>query len=296
MKLLKLTYYGLMAAAILTFASCNINEVPKFSDDDAFVAIQVSSASVAENDSILKIPVILTSLSGISGSVDFEITPDSVGGAVENVNYTVKGAKTLNFTKEEPTQYIVFNIIDNDTFGGDLKLTINLTNAVGVKIGASKKCVVTISDDEHPLAFILGTYQTAAESAFSGRGPWEWDVTIDRDPTDVNKVWISNLEPYFGQYGYVAPNYNYFYGIVNEDKTEILVPSMQRLGYDIVCLVGFTDPEAEESPIEAGNIVISIKENGQKLVLENAWGACMEDDLQSGWYNLILGPTELTKK
>ena len=130
MKIKKLSYV-LLAATTFVLASCNINEYPKFDDADAFVAIQQTSASTAENNPAgkLQIPVMLTSLSGLQGSVDFEITPAEENGAQEGVNFTVEGSsKTLTFTKENPTQYIVLNIIDNDTFGGDVKLTIKLTN------------------------------------------------------------------------------------------------------------------------------------------------------------------------
>ena len=132
MKIFKLSY-GLIAAAGLMLASCVKNELPSFSDGDAFVAIQTSTASVAENaGKAIEIPVLLTSLSGISGSVDFVIEPDSAKGAVEGVNYKLGNAsKTLTFTKDAPSQSIIIEPIDNNTFGGDVKFTIKLSNAQG---------------------------------------------------------------------------------------------------------------------------------------------------------------------
>ena len=88
MKIFKLTY-GLMAAAALTLASCNLNEAPEFDDADAFVAIQQTSASVTENGNELQIPVMLTSLSGVQGSVDFEISFPETNAAQEGVHYTL---------------------------------------------------------------------------------------------------------------------------------------------------------------------------------------------------------------
>ena len=61
MKIFKLTY-GLMAASMLSLASCNLNEYPEFDNADAFVAVQQTSASIAENGETLSIPVMLTSL------------------------------------------------------------------------------------------------------------------------------------------------------------------------------------------------------------------------------------------
>lgn len=287
MKLLKLSY-GLMAAAALTLASCNVNEVPSFSDDDAFVAIQTTSASVAENDSILKVPVMLTSLSGKSGSVDFEITIDSVGGAKEGVNYTIEGGKTLNFTKEAPLQNIVFKIIDNDTFGGDLKLTITLTNPKGVKLGANKKCSVMIEDDEHPLSFILGTMNAVGYDYFSGGAEEVWTATFAKDATDLNKVWIYNVAS--GGCSSSTP----VYGIVNAEKTEIHIPVDQTTASTSsldVKLEGWYAPDWEEAIPTGGYITGHIAADGTITILDQygAHAYTAGTTTSQGWYAIENG-------
>jgi len=186
MKIFKLTY-GLMAATMLSLASCNLNEYPEFDDANAFVAIQKSSASVAENGDVLEIPVMLTSLSGIAGSVDFTITPAESAGAKEGEQFKIlNDSKTLTFTKDAPTQYIRIQPIDNDTFSGDTKFTINLANSQGAQLGANKSCVVTIEDDEHPLSFILGTLTAKGTSYFNGEQ--EWEIVLSKDAEDLSKV------------------------------------------------------------------------------------------------------------
>ena len=111
MKIFKLSY-GLVAASLL-LASCDINKYPEFDDANAFVAIQQTSASVAENQGSLQIPVMLTSLSGIQGSVDFTLTPAESSGAVEGTHFRLlNSGKTLTFTKEAPIQYIEIEPID----------------------------------------------------------------------------------------------------------------------------------------------------------------------------------------
>ena len=287
MKLFKLSY-GLMAAAALAFVSCDINEVPSFNDADAFVAIQVTSASVAENDSILEIPVMLTSLSGKSGSVSFTITTDSVGGAVEGVNYTLEGGKTLNFTKDAPTQKIVFKIIDNDTFGGDVKMTITLTDAQGVKIGANKTCDVMIEDDEHPLSFILGTMHAVGKDYFSGGADEEWDATFAKDATDLNKVWI------YGVCSGGCSSASPVYGIVNADKTEIHIPVDQTTAttalYDVK-LEGWYAPDWEEDIPTGGYITGYIAADGTITILDQ-YGAHAYNagtTTNAGWYAIENG-------
>lgn len=285
MKINKLTY-GLLAATMFSFASCDINEYPKFDNANAFVAIQQTSASISETGEELSIPVMLTSLGGMNGSVDFEITPDEQKGAVEGTHYTIlNDSKTLNFTADAATQYIKFKIIDNDVFGGDVKMTITLKNAQGVQLGASKTCVVTIEDNEHPLAFILGTMTAIGYDYFSGGAEEEWTATFEKDPADLTKVWIYNI----CSGGCSLP----VYGIVNEEKTEIRIPVGQataNTSSNDVILEGFRDNG--ETDIENGDCIIGkISEDGT-ITIEDWFGAhaySAGTTNSAGWYAIEMG-------
>jgi hypothetical protein len=285
MKINKLTY-GLLAATMFSFVSCDINEYPKFDNANAFVAIQQTSASISETGEELSIPVMLTSLGGMNGSVDFEITPDEQKGAVEGTHYTIlNDSKTLNFTADAATQYIKFKIIDNDVFGGDVKMTITLKNAQGVQLGASKTCVVTIEDNEHPLAFILGTMTAIGYDYFSDGAEKEWTATFEKDPADLTKVWIYNI----CSGGCSLP----VYGIVNEEKTEIRIPVGQATAntssYDVI-LEGFRDNG--ETDIENGDCIIGkISEDGT-ITIEDWFGAhaySAGTTNSAGWYAIEMG-------
>lgn len=286
MKVFKLIY-GVMATTVLSLASCNINEYPEFDDANAFVAVQQTSASVAENGDTLSIPVMLTSLGGLTGSVDFEFTPDEEKGAVEGQHFTVLNeTRTLTFTGAEPTQYIKLKIIDNDTFGGDIKMTITLKNVQGVQMGANKTCKVTIEDDEHPLAFILGTMKAMGYDYFSDGAEEEWTATFEKDDTDLNKVWIYNICS-----GGCSASYP-VYGIVNEDKTEIRIPVGQTTSkgsYDVI-LEGFRDNG--ETDIENGDYILGkISEDGT-IVIEDWFGAHAYQagtTTSAGWYAIEMG-------
>lgn len=285
MKINKLTY-GLLAATMFSFVSCDINEYPKFDNANAFVAIQQTSASISETGEELSIPVMLTSLGGMNGSVDFEITPDEQKGAVEGTHYTIlNDSKTLNFTADAATQYIKFKIIDNDVFGGDVKMTITLKNAQGVQLGASKTCVVTIEDNEHPLAFILGTMTAIGYDYFSDGAEEEWTATFEKDPADLTKVWIYNI----CSGGCSLP----VYGIVNEEKTEIRIPVGQATAntssHDVI-LEGFRDNG--ETDIENGDCIIGkISEDGT-ITIEDWFGAhaySAGTTNSAGWYAIEMG-------
>ena len=275
--------YGAVAASMMFFASCS-NDYPTFDDADAFVAFSSTTLSVDEFGGSIDVPVLLTSLGGLQGTATIEVDTEN-STAEEGVHFSFAGDKTLNFTKDAPTQNLTLNIIDNDYFGGDKKIVLKITSATGVNLGASITCTVTIADDEHPLKPILGTYNAYA---YTGRGEYNYEVTLVMDETDVQKVWICNLEPYFAGYGYIASRgYNMFYGIVNDDLTQITIPAKQKLGYDDVQLlaIDFTDYSIADS-----DIFVDIKDGGKVLEFVTTWG--VEED---GWWNYAR-TTILTKQ
>ena len=282
-----------MAASMLALASCDLNEYPEFDDADAFIAFTSSTASVGEESGSLEIPVLLTSKSGMTATAEIEVVADAEGTtAFEGTDYTIEN-KTLSFSGlEGATQKIKINIVDNDVFSGNKTFKIRLKDGGSVKLGAAKTCTITIQDNEHPLAFILGTYGASADSYFSSRGHFDWDITITRDDNDISKVWIGNLDPYFAVNGYnVSRHCNIFYGVVNDEKTQILVPAGQKLGYENTELAAFVAADPDEDETEGDNVVIDIQDNGNTLVITNAWG--IYDD---GWWNLFRGPITLRKK
>ena len=291
MKIFKLTY-GLMAASMLMLASCNLNDYPEFDDADAFVAIQTKSASIQENaGTTLEIPVMLTSLSGISGSVDFTIEADATAGAVEGTNFRLaNSSKTLTFSKDAPSQNIVIEPIDNDVFAGDVKFTITLSNPQGVNLGASKTCVVTIEDNEHPLAFILGDFTGKGEENWDGEV--EWEAKIEKDPSDLNKVWITHFLP---------STDTAIYGTVNEDKTEIVIPLGQPIhphsSYDIV-LDGYH--AADESRMLSSESIIGKIDADGNISFDGyymgAYAYSKSTGSGAGWWTLVLDGTVLLKK
>jgi hypothetical protein len=282
MKIFKL---ALGMAAGLLLASCNINELPEYDDSNAFVAFTSSAVSVGEEEGSKQVEVLLTSIGGIETTVNFEVAPAETAGAVEGKHYTIEGSKSLTFKKDAPTQKITLNIIDNDTFDGDVKFTIKLLDPEGVQLGASKTCSVTIEDDEHPLLFILGTLSAKGVSDFNG--DTEWEVRIAKDDSDLSKVWIYNLVP--GGSSSSSP----VYGIVNDEKTEIRIPVGQEVAvsssYPHILLNGFYGDTEEKIPT-GGYITGEIAEDGTISIKDYFGSQVFSDDAASnslGWYNLM---------
>lgn len=292
MKIFKL---ALGMAAGLLLASCNINELPEYDDSNAFVAFTSSAVNVGEEEGSKQVEVLLTSIGGIETTVNFEVAPAETAGAVEGKHYTIEGSKSLTFKKDAPTQKITLNIIDNDTFDGDVKFTIKLLDPEGVQLGASKTCSVTIEDDEHPLLFILGTLNAKGPSYFNG--DTEWEVRIAKDDSDLSKVWIYNLVP--GGSSSSSP----VYGIVNDEKTEIRIPVGQEVAvsssYPHILLNGYYGEEGDEKIPTGGYITGEIAEDGT-ITLKDWFGSqVFSDDAASnslGWYNMMQAGVTLKKQ
>lgn len=287
MKILNKITFGLVALATMAFSSCS-NDLPEFNDADAFVALRATTASFVENGEGTEIDVLLTSLNGLEGSVDFEIVPDSVAPANEGVNFTIENAsKTLTFTKDAPTQSIKIKPIDNDVYTGDKRFTINLVNAKGVNLGANKSITVTVEDDEHPLAFMLGTYAAKGSSLFNG--DIEWTVKIAKDDTDAAKVWISNMVPG----GSNTP----IYGTVNDAKDEIRIPVKQDIvitaSYPHVWFEAFYGVDGDEDVEDFVVGHISTNADGKAVIsFPDYWfgSHVYTDDAatsSAGWYEII---------
>ena len=291
MKIYKIVY-GMLAAALMTFASCS-NDYPTFDDADAFVARINSSAYVAETGDSLVVPVMLTSLSGIEKTVEFTLTPDSTAGAVEGTHYTlVNESKSLTFTKDQPTQYIKFKIKDNDVFGGDIKFTISLIQPEGINLGANKTCTVTIEDDEHPLAFILGEFTAKGTSYFDGE--IEWTARIEKDASNLNMVWITGL---------VDGTTTAIYGTVNEEKTEVTIPLEQQVHphstYDILLEAYGWDGSARTTLEDGAPLVGQIEADGTISFPDYWFGGYAfnkSDGSGAGWWDLLQNDVVLKKK
>lgn len=281
----------------LAFVACDDNEQPGFSDSDAFVAFSSSSASVDEGEEVV-IPVSLASVAGLSKSAYVEVISDDSYTAVEGTDFEIVGSKTVKFDAENRTAYITIKSIANGIYTGDVKIGLVLKSDE-INVGAQNECVVTIADAEHPLQPILGSFSASADSYFSSRGHFDWTITLSKDESDVSKVYIDNLDPYFASAGYNG----HIYGTVESDEdgnlTLIKVPAQQGYGYKyegseaVLAVFSTADPDdANAKELTASeNMEIEIKDGGKTLVVKNCFGI-----YASGWWNLMYGNLTLTKK
>jgi hypothetical protein len=290
MKKLILFFNVIFIGAFL-LTSCELNEIPEFSDADAFASFTKTSMAISEQGGTLNIPVTVASIEGLSTTVTYQITD---GTASNGTNFTpADGSGTLSFDANNRTSNIVININDlAGVYTGDLKFTVELVNSPDVSIGADNVCEVTINDEDHPLAAILGNYTASGTSYFDG--PDQWTMTFLKDPDDESVVWIEN----FVKGGSSLA----VYGVVNEDMTEIKVPAGQRIAesssYGFIELVGFYGPDGADAIPEGANITIKINPDYSMEILDEigsyVWsGADKTGGL--GYYNIFAADIVLTR-
>lgn len=240
-------------------ASCHLNDMPTFNDSDAFAAFKTSTMSITEDGGTLNIPVSVTSLGGVATTVSYEFVN---GSAKQGVDFEdASGSGTLSFGAGETLKNIAVKIINHPgVFTGDLNFSVKFKSAGDVKMGANNTCAVTINDLDHPLSAILGDYTAKGESYFNG--PQEWIMNFSKDASDVSKVWIYNI---FASDSWADWD-TIFYGLVDDDLTNISVPLGQETEYKYsgttpCVLRGFDG----EDGWDEGYLNIAIKNGGKTL-------------------------------
>ena len=273
-------------AILVVLSSCELNEIPEFEDKHAFVAFDRGSMSFTEDAGRVQIPVTLASVSGISSTVTYTVID---GTAKEGVNFNlVDGAATLTFDANNRTQYIEIDIIEiPDVFTGDLRFQIQLSDEGTVKPSAEDACRITIVDLDHPLSSIIGTYDVAAPSAFGGVE--EFEMTLHIDDEDISVVWFQNLAGVGTGPG--------FYGVVNDDLTEITVPLGQisttnttSNGDGNIYLYGVTPTVGVQT---SGNMIIEIEDDGATLWFRTL--APAKNAGGEGYFEALIPPYSATK-
>ena len=116
----------------------------------------------------------------------------------------------------------------------------------------------------------------------------------------MNKVWFTNLAATSEILGITGRD---IYGVVNGDKTEILIPVHQQIAtsssYPYICVDGADGENGEEDIPEGGNIVATINADGtitvQHWMITNAYTDAAGTSL-AGYYGYVVRGAVLTKK
>lgn len=186
---------GIVTLAILfVMGGCSLNEPATFDGADASFMFEENLSASKEDAGVLKLPVVLAGVPGApSASVKVSVVNDNNSTAIEGVDFTIVN-KELSFKEGYGVDTVRINIINNDKFEGDKMFVITLEQPQNAKLGTQKKVLVTIVDDEHPLASILGTFAAAdyklADGAIDGD---KYAVSVSAVPGSITQVQISNF-------------------------------------------------------------------------------------------------------
>jgi hypothetical protein len=143
------------------------------------------------------------------------------------------------------------------------------------------------------LAFILGEFNATATSYFNGAQTWT--VTLSKDPTDVTKVWITNLV--VGGSSAKSP----VFGVVNDEKTTLKIPVGQEIALSEtynVFLEGFYGPDGATDIPEGGFITGLIDPDGT-IHIQDEFGSHVyykSTSAAAGWYNIFAADAVFVKK
>lgn len=285
-------FFSVFAIGAIFLTSCELNDIPKFDDKDSFVAFGAASKSISEQGGVLSIPVTLASINGTTTTATYEIVN---GTAILGTNFTLVDATgTISFDSNKRTNNIQINIINKaGVYTGDLSFTVKLKASPDAKIGSENSCVVTITDQDHPLAAILGNYTASGDSYFDG--PSGWTVTFTKDSKDVSLIWITNLLAGGEGSGVGVP----VYGVVNNAKTEIKIPVGQTYATHssyTVLLSGYYGPDGMTAIETGGNITIKINPN-YSMVIQDEMGTDVfsSTSVLLGNYNYFKAGTTLVR-
>lgn len=281
-------YIGILLAIVI-FSACEKNEPVLLSKKVVFFEKQ--SAAVAENSADpLEINLMVAAPEG-SGGTDVSISFSTEGldnPAVEGTDFTVSGT-TASFDKYFGTQTITITPTDNDVYETDKYVYMILSSATnGYELGSEDTLMLTITDNEHPLAVVIGSYSATGVSYFNGDEAWS--ITTAPDADDVTKLWIT---------GFVNAGQNLdIYGIVDVKAGTIQIPVGQDIYEDDTNpaeLAGFYGPDGSDAIPEGGFITINFDADGNMTVADEYGSKITAGANQGYWFNVYKAGNVFTK-
>lgn len=179
---------------MIVMASCSLNEPQMFLEKDTSVMFdKKSSTSVGEKSGTLKIPVVLAGIPGSgNATASIEVVTGDDYKAIEGEDFVIEN-KTLSYPQGYGIDTVTITIKDNSVFEGDKTFKLKLSST-DVKVGSYGEVVLTIVDDEHPLALVLGNYLGADFKLSDGsQEGGDYDASISSISGSLTQVSINNF-------------------------------------------------------------------------------------------------------
>ncbi|MBR6757704.1 MAG: hypothetical protein IKM35_04440 [Bacteroidaceae bacterium] len=145
---------------------------------------------------------------------------------------------------------------------------------------------ITIND-------LVGTFDAYAYSAFQGYPDEEWKLTITRDETDAEKLW---LHPIMQIPGLALSEITPIYATYSQEAGTLTIPLGQTIYGDGVVDVVFATCDADYAPIHTGEITLPVTGNPSDIMIEvDMLVGCGDVLSADGWWYQALAYTTFTK-
>lgn len=263
-------------------ASCN--QKVDFTSQ-SFVRLNDSAVNAKEDDGIVKIPVYAYGKNGATVSIprtesaNTSVTFEVIDGtAVKGTDFTVSPANGVLTFDGSSTAYIEVSIIEHPgVYTGSLNFNIVLTGASdGFKL-ASESVIstkVTIKDNDHPLAAIIGNYTSGVISDYWG-DKYVLQCSVEPVDGDDYALTISDICPYSALKGY----HHKFIGKISADHKTFSVKSNQWIVPKSLLFYAY-----EGGTGILPELVFDVDEKNHTLTTRSGYAA----QTSSGYYDLII--------
>lgn len=224
----------LVLAAALAFSAISCDRTNPYHGESSFVTFSCENTYSLREDAgsfVLPIRVI-----GEHGNFSVTVSGED-GTAKNNTHYTIlePASGVLGFETQDTVKYVRIGVkhIEGYVEPGSVDFKVNIDNATaGIERGSRRTVAVTITDADHPLSDIIGSWKVKAYDAQSNSSYSEvnYIMNLKAYDGDVTRVWCDGINS-FAQtmkgYGYKI---NDVYGIVSEDHSTISFPCGQEGG------------------------------------------------------------------
>jgi hypothetical protein len=286
----KIKYLSILLMAVALFYSCD-KEEHLFDSADAFVSFHTATVNVEETNKEIAIELLVNATKGSPAvDVSFEFDTTGIEGAVaeEGVDFEVVGdnAGKVSFADGYGTQTIVIRTINNDVFSGTKKVKIKITdNSLGYNTGSESEVIINITDDDHPLGWMLGDYSVTADIYRSGEVTW--NMTLSPVEGDIKQVTIVGL---FAGGNYAQPEGDPTYYVLGSVDMEAMTMTMKTgqnmvsWGWGPVTIVGWY---ADDTDVKTGDpLTFDIVQDGDNvsIVSREYYGIYIYEGNNAGLY------------
>ncbi len=294
MKLKKIILHITYLILISSLFSCGEQDEQLFNDKDAFFAFENSAIASSENsEDIISIPLYLAKSQAL-GDVRFGVVTEGYDNpAIEGVDYNfITTEYTVSFNGMYHAS-IDIELINNNEIDGDKRFKLVLdSNTIGASHGMANgdnsEFEITIIDDEHPLAPILGSYTLHWDSPWNGNDLEEENqiFSVEGSSTEVDIVL-----GYYRDHGDFA-QCTKVRGVVDMDALTLSIAVDQETYNDGThALTLYGDDEEPGGVITEGSIIADIDIDKGEIIFRTPFAIAFTAGPNEGYYeDLYLNP------